>query len=91
MPLQFYHGEAILTEEYERYRRSQAARWLEHVRGLGNRIRTLQAEIEAQRDIASGVQAVRYDGAPSRRATSRSSARRTRPYRGFEDQSTAKL
>lgn len=53
-----------MTEEYERYRRSQAARWLEHVRGLGNRIRTLQSEIEAQRDIAAGVQAVCYDGMP---------------------------
>lgn len=53
-----------MTEEYERYRRSQAARWLEHVRGLGNRIRTLRSEIEAQRDIAAGVQAVCYDGMP---------------------------
>lgn len=53
-----------MTEEYDVYRRSQSERWLEHVRGLGNRIRTLQSEIEAQRDIAAGVQAVCYDGMP---------------------------
>lgn len=40
-----------MTEEYERYCRAQAARWLEHVMSLGTRARALQAEIDAQREI----------------------------------------
>lgn len=53
-----------MTEEWERYRREQAAKWLEHVRKLGERAETLRMEIDAERDAASGLQAVRYDGMP---------------------------
>lgn len=59
-----------MTEEYERYKRMQASRWMEHVRSLGRRVRSIAEEIEAQRELASGVQAVRYDGAPSGGAAS---------------------
>lgn len=53
-----------MTEEYERYCRAQAARWLEHVMSLGTRVRALQAEIDAQRELASGVKGMSYDGMP---------------------------
>lgn len=49
-----------MTEEYDRYKRAQAARWLEHVRKLGTRCRSLQAEIDAQREIASGLSGIDY-------------------------------
>lgn len=47
-----------MTEEYEHYQREQAARWLEHVRSLAQRVRVLQIEIEAQRDI--GLKGIDY-------------------------------
>lgn len=53
-----------MTEEWERYRRAQAARWLEHIRRLGTRVETLQREIDAERDAASGLKAIQYDGMP---------------------------
>lgn len=53
-----------MTEEYERYKAAQAARWLEHVAKVGRRLRALQDEIDAQRASAEGVQAVSYDGMP---------------------------
>lgn len=61
----FYHGDRRpMTEEYEQYRRAQAARWLEHVMSLGSRVRALRAEIEEQRSVASGLKAIVYDGMP---------------------------
>ena len=61
----FYHGDRRpMTEEYEQYRRAQAARWLEHVMSLGSRVRALRAEIEEQRAVASGLKAIVYDGMP---------------------------
>lgn len=53
-----------MTDEWERYRRAQAARWLEHIRRLGTRVETLQREIDAERDAASGLKAIQYDGMP---------------------------
>ena len=50
-----------MNDEYDRYRRAQAARWLEHVRGLGARVRAIQSEIDAHRQLAEGVGALRYD------------------------------
>lgn len=49
-----------MTEEYERYKRAQAARWLEHVRRLGGKCRALQAQIEEERSIATGLQGIDY-------------------------------
>lgn len=53
-----------MTEEFERYRRAQAAQWMEHVRGLGARVRSIKCEIDAQRDLATGLSSVAYDGLP---------------------------
>lgn len=53
-----------MTDEWERYRRAQAARWLEHIRRLGARVETLRREIDAERDAASGLKAIQYDGMP---------------------------
>ena len=53
-----------MTEEWERYRRAQAAKWLGHVERLGKRADTMRAEIEAERDAAAGLRAIRYDGMP---------------------------
>lgn len=53
-----------MTEEYERYKASMAAQWLEHVAKVGRRLRALEDEIAAQRANAEGVQAVCYDGMP---------------------------
>lgn len=58
-----------MTEEWERYRRAQAARWLEHIRRLGTRVETLQDEIDAERDAASGLRAICYDGMPKASAS----------------------
>lgn len=49
-----------MSDEYDRYKRAQAARWLEHVRKLGARCRALQAEIESQRELASGLRGMDY-------------------------------
>lgn len=53
-----------MTEEYERYKASMAAQWLEHVAQLGTRCAALNDAVEHNRAIAEGVQAVRYDGMP---------------------------
>lgn len=52
------------NDEWERYRRAQAERWLKHVMALGRRVRALQDEIECQRDMAAGLKGVDYDGMP---------------------------
>ena len=49
-----------MSEEYDRYKRAQAARWLEHVRCLGSKCRALQREVEEQRELASGVKGLDY-------------------------------
>lgn len=51
---------AWLTEEYDRYKRAQASRWLEHVRRLGGKCRALQREVEEQRALASGLKGLDY-------------------------------
>lgn len=49
-----------MTEEYDRYKRAQASRWLEHVRRLGGKCRALQREVEEQRALASGLKGLDY-------------------------------
>lgn len=51
-----------MAEEYERYKRAQAAKWLEHVRGLSIRADKLKAEVDMQRGMMDGVKGVSYDG-----------------------------
>lgn len=51
-----------MTEEFERYKRAQAAKWLDHVRGLSIRAEKLKAEADMQRDQMDGVKGVSYDG-----------------------------
>lgn len=46
--------------EYERYKYDQARAYLEHVRALSCRTSALRAEVEAQRELADGVRAMRY-------------------------------
>lgn len=58
-----------MSEEYDRYKRAQAARWLEHVRRLGGKCRSLQREVEEQRELASGVKGLDYS-APAVSASS---------------------
>ena len=53
-----------MTEEYERYKAAQAARWLEHVAKLRRKIASIKDEIDEARAMADGVQAVCYDGMP---------------------------
>lgn len=53
-----------MTDEWERYRRDQAARWLERIRRLGARVETMQREIDAEREAASGLKAICYDVTP---------------------------
>lgn len=53
-----------MTEEWERYRRGQAAKWLEHVYRMGLRVETMQREIDAEREAACGLKAIQYDGMP---------------------------
>lgn len=53
-----------MTDEWDRYRRAQAEKWLKHVRKLGERVEVMQREIEAERDAAGGLKAVQYDGMP---------------------------
>lgn len=53
-----------MTEEYERYKAAQAARWLEHVARLGRRKHALEDEITHMREEADGVRAIAYDGMP---------------------------
>ena len=54
-----------MTEEWERYRRGQAAKWLEHIHRLGARVETMRREIDAEREAASGLKAIQYDGMPN--------------------------
>lgn len=49
-----------MSDEYDAYKRAQATRWLEHVRRLGGRCLALQAEIEEQRALASGLTGIDY-------------------------------
>ena len=49
-----------MGEEMERYKIGQAEAWLRHVLRLGNRCRALRAEIEAQRELASGLRGLDY-------------------------------
>lgn len=50
-----------MTEsEFERYKYDQARAYLEHVRALSCRLDSLRAEVEAQRELADGVKAMRY-------------------------------
>ena len=51
-------------DEPSRWRMEQAEAWLLHVRGLGRRVRSLQAEIEAQREAMEGVRSTWGDGMP---------------------------
>lgn len=53
-----------MNDEWERYRRGQAAKWLEHVYRMGLRVETMQREIDAEREAASGLKAICYDGMP---------------------------
>lgn len=53
-----------MPEEWERYRRGQAEKWLKHIRHLGVRVETMRAEIDAEREAASGLKAIQYDGMP---------------------------
>lgn len=46
--------------EFERYKYDQARAYLEHVRALSCRAQALRAEVEAQRELADGVRAMRY-------------------------------
>lgn len=46
--------------EIDRYKYDQARAYLEHVRALSCRTQALRAEIEAQRELADGVKAMRY-------------------------------
>lgn len=47
-----------MTEEWETYRYHQARVWLEHIRGLGEKVASTQAMIEAERDLMDGVRAI---------------------------------
>lgn len=51
-------------DEYESYKAEQAERWLDRIRRLGSRVDTLRMEIDAERQAASGLKAVRFDGMP---------------------------
>lgn len=57
-----YHGGGgSLTEsEFDRYKYDQARAYLEHVRALSCRTQALRAEVEAQRELADGVRAMRF-------------------------------
>lgn len=57
-----------MSEEFEKYRADQASRWLEHVMASGAKVRSLQAEIDEQREIAAGVSSPAVDGMPRARA-----------------------
>lgn len=46
--------------EIDRYKYDQARAYLEHVRALSCRTQALRAEVEAQRELADGVKAMRY-------------------------------
>lgn len=50
----------MADSEYERYKYDQARAYLEHVRSLSCRTQALRAEVEAQRELADGVRAMRY-------------------------------
>lgn len=50
----------MAESEIERYKYDQARAYLEHVRALSCRTKALRAEVEAQRELADGVRAMRY-------------------------------
>ncbi|MBX9035048.1 hypothetical protein [Gordonibacter massiliensis (ex Traore et al. 2017)] len=54
--------------EIERYRYDQARAYLEHVRALSCRTSALRAEVDAQRELADGLKAIRYGECGARRA-----------------------
>ena len=56
-----------MTDEYEAYKAGQASRWLERIRRLGARAETLRMEIDAEREAAAGLRAMRFDGMPRAR------------------------
>lgn len=47
-----------MTEEWNRYRYHQARNWLANIRGLGEKVSSTQAMIEAERDLMDGVRAI---------------------------------
>ena len=49
-----------LTEEFDEYRRRQAEKWLEHVRGLRLRRDAMQAAIDGQRALMDGLKGIDY-------------------------------
>ena len=51
-----------MSDEYGRYRAQQAARYMEHIRSLGSRIRMLQSEVDAQRELMESVRGIDYAG-----------------------------
>lgn len=53
-----------MTEDWDQYRRAQAESWLRAVSALEPRVKAIVSEIAAQRMLAEGVRAVRYDGMP---------------------------
>lgn len=54
-----------MTDEYERYKAAQAARWLDSVARAGRRLAVLRDEIDERRADAEGVRAIAYDGMPN--------------------------
>lgn len=59
-----------MTEEYDRYKRAQAAQWLEYVRGLGKRIDGMSEQIEDKRQRAVGLASPAFDGMPKAHGSS---------------------
>lgn len=55
--------------DIERYKADQASRWLDGVRSIHVRTRTLMREIDAQRSMMDGVKAVSYDSGGTRCAS----------------------
>lgn len=55
--------------DIERYKADQASRWLDGVRSIHVRTRTLMREIDAQRSMMDGIKAVSYDSSGTRCAS----------------------
>lgn len=59
--------EALIQERRETSeRKGKALAWLKHVRGLGARVKSLQREIDFQREMMDGVKAIGYGGKVSK-------------------------
>lgn len=59
-----------MDPEMKRYRAAQAKAYLQHIRMLCLRIRELNAEIDTQREIATGITGIDYTrGAPSQKSS----------------------